>query len=44
MPKLWTAIVVMIVIAAGLAFTAPGHHILYALGFTAACSDGGCGD
>jgi len=43
MSKLWTTIVVIVVIAAGLAFTAPGHRLLYALGFTTACdSDNGC--
>jgi len=35
--KLWIAAAVLIVIAAGLAFTSPGHRMLYKLGFTAAC-------
>ena len=41
--KLCTALAALIVIAAGLAFTAPGHRALYGLGVTAACnSDDGC--
>ena len=40
--KLRTAAVVLIVIAGGLAFTAPGHRVLHTLGFTAACDGGDC--
>ena len=44
MPKLWTVLAVLIVIAAGIGFTAPGHRMLYKLGFTAACTSSDCGD
>ena len=44
MSKLWTSLVVIAVITAGLAFTSPGHRMLYALGFTAACNGDGCGE
>lgn len=44
MSKLWTPIVVLVVFAAGLAFTSPGHRVLYSLGFTAACTNDGYGD
>ena len=37
MSKLWTATAVIVVIAAGLIFTSPGHRVLYTLGFSSAC-------
>ena len=42
MTKLWTSVAVLVVIAAGLAFTSPGHRVFHTLGFTAACSQDGC--
>ena len=43
MSKLWASLVVIAVLAAGVAFTSPGHRVLYRLGFATACgSDGGC--
>jgi len=39
--KLWTVAAVLIVVAAGLAFTSPGHRVLYKLGFAVAC-DSSC--
>ena len=43
MSKLWTSVAVLVVIAAALAFTAPGHRVLHTLGVTAACgSEGNC--
>ena len=39
--KDWTAAAALIVLAA-LGFTEPGHRVLHALGFTAACDSGDC--
>jgi len=43
MTKLWISAVMIVGITAGLIFTAPGHRLLYALGWTAACSSDDCG-
>jgi len=42
--KLWMGAAALIILALGLPFTSPGHRVLQALGFTAACStsDGDC--
>jgi hypothetical protein len=37
------AVIVAAIIAGFLGFTRPGHQLLHNAGFTAACSDGGCG-
>ena len=42
MSKLWTSLVVIAVITAGLAFTGPGHRVLQTLGVTAACGSNDC--
>jgi hypothetical protein len=39
-----TAVIVAAVLAAFLGYTKPSQQLLHKAGFTAACSDGGCGD
>ena len=42
MKKIIAALTVVVVAAAFLAFTMPGHRVLNALGFATACEGNGC--
>ena len=42
MKKIITALAVVVVAAAFLAFTTPGHSVLNSLGFATACDGNGC--
>jgi len=40
--KIWSVIAAIALVIAGLAFTAPGHRMLYKVGFATACDGGDC--
>jgi hypothetical protein len=42
MKKILLAVIVAAAVAAFLTFTAPGQHVLNALGFATACPDNNC--